>query len=89
MDLKKFMIAHLMNKFTAFYGTQSFSTEKSLSLDRILGEMNPIHNHTPYFLNIYFKIIFPSPSRSDKQSVPFKSSVSYFICYMSRLIHPS
>jgi hypothetical protein len=69
---EKLVVAKLVKKFLAFYGTRS--VYKSPPLDRVLSHMYPVRLLTAYFLEIHYNIILPSTPRSPKLSFPFRRS---------------
>ena len=55
---KQLVIAHLVKKFSTFYGTQRFMTvHKSLSLLPILSWMNPVQSLSSYYLKNHCNLI--------------------------------
>jgi len=58
----KLIVAHLLKKLFAFYGTRKFITmfNKSPPLDPILSQMNPADIFTPSFFQTHLNIILPS-----------------------------
>jgi len=49
-------------------------------LDRILSQMNPVHNLIPYSLKIHFNIVFLPTSGSPKWSFPVRFPDNNFVC---------
>jgi len=68
--LEKLIVAQLVKKFLAFFGTRRFITVFSRS--RQWRQMNPVHNLTPYSYKMHLNILIPSTLRTPKLSLPFK-----------------
>jgi hypothetical protein len=75
--LEKLTVTHLVKKFPAFYGTETFiSVHKNLPVVPILSVMNPVH--TFFFKTHFIIIILPSTSRSTQWwSPPYRIYVHF------------
>jgi hypothetical protein len=80
--IPKLIVAHLVKKFPAFYGTHRFLTmlTKSPPLVPNFSKMNPVHSFPHYFPEILSNIIFPSTPRSSEWSLPFKFPIQNSVC---------
>jgi len=72
--LNKLIVAKLVKKFHAFYGTRRliYCVHKILSLDPLLSQLNPVHTLALYVLKMHFNIILPSTPRSHNLYLPFR-----------------
>jgi hypothetical protein len=61
--LEKMTVAQLVNIFLAFNGTRKF--RRSLTLDPILRQLNPIYNQEPYFFKISLSSQLPLDTTRD------------------------
>jgi len=74
--VRTLVLAQIVNKFLAFYGTQSFNTvfTRGPRLVFIRNQMHPVHNFPPCFPNIHSNIILLSrlglPSGLSPSNVP-------------------
>jgi hypothetical protein len=82
------IVAELVKKFSAFYGTQSFFTifTRACHWSLSWGRMNSVHTLPPYFLIIHLNIILLSMSSSSKWSLPLRFSDHNFV-HISHLPH--
>lgn len=77
------IVAELVKKLHAHYGTRQFTTVRCLqghATERIASQMNLIATIAPYSLKIRFNIILPLFALSNKFSLPFNFSEQYFEC---------
>jgi len=71
--LKKLTVSELAKKSPYFMRPEgSLPCTKSLSLDDILSQLNPVHSLTPYFCDIHFITDLPSKYTSQKPYLPFR-----------------
>jgi hypothetical protein len=85
--------AQVVQKLTAFYGTQRFIIVKSPPPFPILSQMNPSQTLKPYFSKFRLNIIFPFMSRSSEWPISFRLSTQnvliYHVLHARCMSHPS
>jgi hypothetical protein len=82
---KKLVVAHLVSKFPALYGTRTFITvliDKNPPLNVLLRQMNPVRIHTSYFFATRFNSNLPPTLISSKSCLSFRFSDIYLYAFL-------
>jgi hypothetical protein len=76
----KAIVAHLLNKFSAFYRTLKFyyNDHKCLLPVHILSQINPVHTILPYLAKIHLNVFLSSMPEPSKQ--PLKLFQPNYLC---------